>query len=165
MDFVDKQHVAGFEVCQDRRQITRLGQDRAGRHPKVHAQFAGHDLRKCRLAQTGGTMKKRMIHRFAAAAGAFDKDRQVRAGRLLANERIKRLRTQRAVGIFWLRIGAQGGVRLVHRLSLSFRGQQLQGRTDQCRGIRIGRIACRLCHGAGGFSGYVPKIAQRRQCL
>ena len=90
---------------------------------------------------------------------------QLEAEGLLTNKRIKRLWSQSAVRILWLRFWAQCGVRLVHQLSLPLWGQKLQGRADQSRRIRIGRFTCGLGHSTSRIAGRIAKIAKRRERL
>jgi hypothetical protein len=115
MNFIDKQHVIGFKIGQDRRQIPGLGQHRTRGHPKPHPQLARHDLRQGGLAQTGGAVEQRVVHRLAADLGAFDEDLQIGAGLGLANKILQHLRAQGAVKVFGQFFGAKGGIRLHQR--------------------------------------------------
>ena len=114
VDLVDEEHVARFEIGQDRGQIARPRQHRAGGHAEVHAKLARHDLREGRLAQTRGAMEQRVIHRLAPLAGRLQEDAQVRPRLGLTDEIVKRLGAQRAVIVFGQRLGAQGGVGACH---------------------------------------------------
>ncbi len=118
MDLINEQHIAGFQIGQDRRQITCLGQDRARGHAEIHPQFACHDLRQGGLAQARGTVKQGMIHRLATTARTFNKDPQIRPGLSLANELGNPLWAQGAIpftrGIFGNWVWAQGWVSVDH---------------------------------------------------
>jgi hypothetical protein len=65
MDLVDEQHVARFEIGQDRRQIAGLGQHGTGGGPEVHAQLARHDLGQGRLAQARRAEQQHVVQRLA----------------------------------------------------------------------------------------------------
>jgi hypothetical protein len=92
MDFINKEHVALFEVGQKCCEITGLGNYRTGRRAKADAQFLGHNLRKRRLAKTRRPRKQHMIQRIAARFGRLNEDAQVRARLLLPDKFGKRLR-------------------------------------------------------------------------
>ena len=66
MDFVDEQHIVRLEIGQQRRQIARLGNDRAGCRAKTDAQLARDDLRQRRLAEARRPEQQNMVERFAA---------------------------------------------------------------------------------------------------
>src|SRR5437870_4723327 len=53
VDFIDEQNVALLEIGEQRREITGLGDDRAGGGTKIHTEFARHDLRQRGLAEAG----------------------------------------------------------------------------------------------------------------
>ena len=97
MDLVDEQHIAFFEIGQDRRQVARLGDHRPGRGAEADAEFARHDLRQRRLAEPRRSGKEHMVERFAPCLGGFDKDTEVGAGLLLTDELFERQRTKRRV--------------------------------------------------------------------
>jgi hypothetical protein len=83
---------------------------------KVHSKLARHDLRQRRLAKARGPVKQDVVHRLAAAPGAFGEHPQVGARVLLADEIVKRLRPQRAVGILGQALGrARVGSGFGHR--------------------------------------------------
>jgi hypothetical protein len=74
MDFVDEQHIAFFEIGQQRREIAGLRDHRAGRRAEADAQFARHDLRQRGLAEAGRADEQHMIERLAALARGIDED-------------------------------------------------------------------------------------------
>ena len=101
VDLVDEQHVALFEIGEQRREIARLGDDGAGGGLEVDAQLARHDLRQRRLAEARGAGEQHMIQRLAARLGRLDEDAQVLLGLGLADEFLQPLRPQMRVdGIF-----------------------------------------------------------------
>ena len=100
MNLVDEQHVAFFEVCQQRGEIAGLGDHRARGGAEIDPELARHDLRERGLAQARRTDEQHMIERLAPCPRRLDEHRQVRARLLLADELGKSLRAQRAVGGF-----------------------------------------------------------------
>ena len=54
MDLVDEEHVAVFEIGQQRREIAGLRDDGARGGAEADAELLGHDLSQRRLAETGG---------------------------------------------------------------------------------------------------------------
>ena len=68
VDLVDEQHVALFEIGQQRREIAGLGDHRPGGGAEVDAQLARHDLRQRRLAQPRRADEQHMIERSPRAA-------------------------------------------------------------------------------------------------
>ena len=97
MDFVDEQHVAFFEIGQERREVAGLGDHRAGGGAKADAQFARDDLRQRGLAEAWGTDEQHMVERLVTLARGLDEDRKVGARLRLANEFRQQLRAQRGV--------------------------------------------------------------------
>ena len=86
MDFVDEEHVALFEIGQQRGEIARLCDHRTGSRAEVDAEFARHDLRQRGLAETRRADEQHMIERFLARARGVDKDGQISTRLLLADE-------------------------------------------------------------------------------
>ena len=97
MDFVDEQHVALFEIGEQRREIAGLGNDRSGGGAEADAEFARHDLRQRGLAEPGRPDEQHMVQRFAALARGLDEDREIGTRLRLADEFRQQLRTQRGV--------------------------------------------------------------------
>ena len=97
MDLVDEQHVALFEIGQQRREIAGLGDHRSRRRAKTDAEFARHDLRQSGLAEAGGADEQHMVERLIALAGGVDEDLQIGAGLRLADEFGQILRAQRGI--------------------------------------------------------------------
>ena len=115
VDLVDEQHIAVFEIGQQGRQIAGLGDDRPGGGPEVDAEFARHDLRQRRLAETRGADEQHVIEGFAAALGSLDEHLEVRPRRGLADEIVKRLRAQRDFRVFAAGFGRDKAGREAHR--------------------------------------------------
>ena len=94
MDLVDEQHVAVFEIGEQRREVA-FGDHRAGGGAEIDAQFARDDLRQRGLAQPRRPDEQHMIERFLARPRRLDEHRKVRARLLLADELGEPLRAQR----------------------------------------------------------------------
>ncbi len=97
MDFVDEQHVALFEIGQQRREIAGLGDHRARCGAKADAEFARDDLRQRGLAEPGRADEQHVIERLLPLARGIDEDLQIGARLRLADEFGQLLRTQRGV--------------------------------------------------------------------
>ncbi len=136
MDLVDEQHVALFEIGQQRREIAGLGDHRTGGRPEIDAELLGHDLRQRRLAKPGRADEQHVIQRLAAHLCRFDEDLQVGAGFRLAGELVERLRPERGIGILAALVGGNEAGGLGHQGS-SNAGCGSTGR--QCRTERRGR--------------------------
>ena len=67
VDFVDEQHVALFEIGEQRGEIAGLGDHRPGGGAEIDAELARHDLRQRRLAQTRRADEQHVIERLARA--------------------------------------------------------------------------------------------------
>ena len=97
MDFVDEQHVALFEIGQQRGEIAGLGDHGTGGGAKADAEFARHDLRQRGLAEARGADEQHVIQRLAPLARRLDEDREILARLRLADELRQQLRAQRGV--------------------------------------------------------------------
>ena len=95
VDLVDEEHVALFEIGEQRREVAGLGDHRAGGGAEVDAELARHDLRQRGLAEAGRADEQHMVERFVARARGLDEDAQVGARLLLADELGEPLRPQR----------------------------------------------------------------------
>ena len=109
VDLVDEQHVAVFEIGEQRGEVAGLGDDRTGGRAEIDAELARHDLRQRRLAEARRTDEQHMVERLAAALGRLDEDLEVGARRRLADELVERLRPQRHVGVFAALVPARSG--------------------------------------------------------
>ena len=65
VDLVDEQHVAVFEIGEQRGEVAGLGDHRAGGRAEIHAELARHDLRERRLAEARGPREQHMVERLA----------------------------------------------------------------------------------------------------
>ena len=84
VDLVDEEDVVLFEIGQQRREIARLGDDRAGGGAEIDAELLRHDLRQRRLAEARRPDEQHMVERLAAALRRLDEDLQIGARRRLA---------------------------------------------------------------------------------
>jgi hypothetical protein len=57
MDLVDEQHVARFEVGEDRCEIAGLGENRPGGGAEVHSQFAGDDFARSLISESASEQR------------------------------------------------------------------------------------------------------------
>ena len=97
MDFIDKQHIVRFKIGQQRRQITRALQDRAGSAFDRHTHFLGDDVGQRGLAQPRRTENQRVVQRFRAPARSLDKQLHLFAHGWLTNIVGQAQRTNRPV--------------------------------------------------------------------
>ena len=111
MNLVDEEHVALLEVGEECREVAGLRDHRPRRGAEIHAEFARHDLRQGRLAQTGRADEEHVIERLVARPRRFDEYCEVLARLLLADKLGKPLRAQRRLGRVFL--AALGGDELV----------------------------------------------------
>ena len=109
MNFVDEQDVVRLQIGQNRRQIPRPLQHRAGGLPQIHAQFMRDDMRQGGFAQSRRAKQQHVIKGFTASSCRFDKDFQLTADFLLADVISQFLRTQRPLQRLFLGRGLDGG--------------------------------------------------------
>ena len=100
MNFIDKQHVIGFKIGQQRRQITGLGDHRPGRRPEPDAELPRDDLRKRGLAEPRRSMKQHMIQRIAPLPRRGNEHPQIFPRRFLPDKFIERFRAESSVNVF-----------------------------------------------------------------
>ena len=67
VNFVDEEHVALFEIGEERGEIAGLGDHRPRRGAEIDAEFARHDLRQRGLAEPGRADEQHVIERLARA--------------------------------------------------------------------------------------------------
>ena len=72
VDLVDEEHVALFEIGEQRREIAGLGDHRTGGGAEVDAEFARHDLRQRGLAEARRADEQHMVERFVARPRRLD---------------------------------------------------------------------------------------------
>ena len=99
VDLVDEEHVALFEIGELRRQIARLGDDRAGGRAEIDPELAGDDLRQRRLAETRRPDEEHMVEGVAPGLRRIDEDLEIGPRGLLAREIVERQRPERRFGI------------------------------------------------------------------
>ena len=85
MDFVHEQHIAWFQIGEQRRQITRSFDHRPGGGTQRHAQLVGQDMRQGGLAQPGRPEYQRMVQCFLALPRSAHEDFHLRADLGLAH--------------------------------------------------------------------------------
>ena len=115
MDFVDEEHVALFEIGQQRREIAGFGDNRTGGRAEIDAEFLRHDLRKRRLAEAGRADEEHMIECLAAVLRRLDEDLQVGARFRLASEVVQRLWPQGGIDVLAALFRRQQSVLVAHR--------------------------------------------------
>ena len=98
VDLVDEQHVALFQIGEQRREVAGLGDHRAGGGAEVHAELARDDLRQRGLAEPRRADEQHVVERLVARARRLDEHRQIGARLLLADELGEPLRPQRGLG-------------------------------------------------------------------
>ena len=94
MDFVDEQHVALFEIGEQRREIAGLGDHRPRRGAEIDGKLARHDLRQRGFAEPGRADEQDVIERVAPRPRRFDEHGEIGADLALADELGKPLRAQ-----------------------------------------------------------------------
>ena len=94
VDLVDEQDVAVLEVGEQRGEVARLGDDRAGGGAEADAHLAREDSGERRLAEAGRAVEQHMVERLAAALRGVDEHAQILARRLLADELVEALRAE-----------------------------------------------------------------------
>ena len=98
MDLIDEQHVALFEIGEQRREIAGLGDDGPGSGAKADAELTRDDLRQCGLAEPGRTNEQHMVERLAPLARGLDENGEIGTRLLLAHKFGQQLRPQHGVG-------------------------------------------------------------------
>ena len=106
VDLVDEQHVALFQIGEQRREVAGLGDDRPGGGAEIHAELARDDLRQRGLAEAGRADEQHVIERLFARARRLDEHREVGARLRLPDEFGEPLRAQRGVRVL---VAALGG--------------------------------------------------------
>ncbi len=108
MDLVDEEHVALFQVGEQRGEVTGLGNHRPRRGAEIHAKLAGDDLRQRGLAKARRTNKQHVIERLAPRPRRCDEHVEILACLLLTDELSELLRAQRGFrDVFIAAFGAQ----------------------------------------------------------
>ncbi len=159
MDFVDEQHIAVFQVGQQRREVSCLGDHRAGGGAEIHAQFARHDLRQRGLAEAGRADEQHMVERLVARARRLDEDFQIGARLFLADKFRQPLRAQRGFReIVLAPFGShQAGRAWNHRAS-----SELPSTSPACGGGRRAKLAGRGKAHSASWDAPSPTLTRRR---
>ena len=105
MDLIHKEDVVLAEVGQQRGQIPRLFNGRAGGHPQVDAHLVGDDAGERRLAQAWGAVEQHMVQRLPPQLGRVDEDREVLLGLFLADVFRQLSGTQRQFSLVLPQVG------------------------------------------------------------
>ena len=111
MDLVDEEHVARLEVRQQRGEITRALQHRAGGALDGHAHLLGDDVRQGGLAQARRAEDQRVVQGLLAAAGGADEQLHLLAHAGLADVVGQAQRADGAVQLLLALARAGGGGR------------------------------------------------------
>ena len=77
VDFVDEQHVALFEIGEQRREIAGFGDHRPRGGAEIHAELARHDLRQRRLAEARRADEQHVIERLAPRPRRLDEHAEI----------------------------------------------------------------------------------------
>ena len=107
VDLVDEEHFAVDQVGQDRGQVARLLQHRAGGGPDRRAELVGDHVGERGLAEPGRTVEQHVIERFATLAGRGNRHLQVLAHAVLPDVLVERARPQ-AGFVLRVFVGAHG---------------------------------------------------------
>ncbi len=155
MNLVDEQHVALFEIGQQRREIAGLGDHRTGGGAEADAKLARHDLRQRGLAEPRGTDEQHVVERLAAFARGVDEHRQIGARLLLADKFRQVLRTQRGIADV---VGtALGG----DKAGRSHDGAPARTKRGRCRDEARTTLTWRVPSARGGSAARSPRCHRR----
>ena len=99
MDLVDEQHVAVFELRQDRGQVAGTFERRTRRDVQVHAHLGGDDSGERGLAESGRAREQEVIDRLATLACRLEDDVQMLLEFALPHELVECLRSKARLGI------------------------------------------------------------------
>ena len=103
VDFIDEEHVVGFEGGEQAGEVTGFVEDRSGGYLEAYAQFVGDDIGEGGLSETRRAEKEDMIQALATHFGSLDEDLEVRGHLALTGEVGE---AQRAQGVVLLFFGA-----------------------------------------------------------
>ena len=99
VNFIDEQHVAGVQICKNRRQIPGALNRGAACYADIVTHFGGDDARERRLAQPRRTVKQNVIQRFAPRRCRLHIDAQAFLQLFLTEVIGKRPRAQRLLRV------------------------------------------------------------------
>ena len=97
VDLIHEEHAPRLERGQKGRDVSLALECRTGGLHERDVQLARDDLRQRGLAQAGRASQQQMVQRVPARRGGLDRNGQLLAQRLLADEVLQPSRTQRAV--------------------------------------------------------------------
>ena len=118
MNFVNEQDVAIFQIGQQRGQVTRFGDDRAGGGAKTDAHFLCDNLRQCGLAKTRWAKEQHMVQWLPPPLRRLNKHPQIIARGGLPDKFGERFGTKRGVNVFRPLVRRGEAVFVSHVLSL-----------------------------------------------
>ncbi len=113
MDLVDEEHVALFEVGDDRGQVAGAFDRGARGDADVDAELARDDVRERGLAESGRPRQQHVVEHFGASARRLDRHPENFFGALLSDEFAKLARAQRQIEPAILVVAARGAVTAV----------------------------------------------------
>ncbi len=115
VDLIHEEHAARLERRQEGRDVALALERRSGGLHERHVELGGDDLRQRGLAQAGGAGQQQVVQRVPARGRRLDRDGQLLAQRLLADEVLQPAGTQRAVELVLAdQIGSLDAGRLHH---------------------------------------------------
>ena len=112
MNLVDEEHIARFEIGQDRGQIAGTLDGRTGGDAHVDLHLVRHDVRQAGLAQSRRAVEQDVIQRLAALPGRLNQDAEIFLQALLAGKFGQQRRAQSAIerGVFFTRLRGNGPI-------------------------------------------------------
>ena len=112
MNFIDEEHIAGFEIGENGSQIACPLDGRAGGDTHIDLHLVGDDVRKAGLAQSRRAIKQDVIQRLAAQPSGLNQDAQILFQALLAGKLGEQRRTQGTIerGVFFTRLRGNGPI-------------------------------------------------------
>ena len=101
VDFVDEQHVARFEVGEQRREVAGPRDHRPGSAAESDSEFARDDARQGGLAEAGRAVEEHVVERLRPPPGGLDEHAEIVHGLALADEGGEAARARAVVGILF----------------------------------------------------------------
>ena len=145
VDLVDEEHGPRLERAQQRRDVALALERRAGGLHEGHLELRGDDLRQRRLAQAGRTGEQHVVERLAAGGRRLDRDLQLLAQAVLADELVEGARAQRAVELVLAVQGSRG----VDALEASSRSTPRSALASSSSAVSPSAAASSACASAG----------------
>ncbi len=97
VDLVHEQHIPFIERSEDGCEVTLAVERRACHRAQPDAELGADDVCKARLAEAGRAGQQDVLESLTAAACSFERDRELLADALLADELVERPRAKRAL--------------------------------------------------------------------